>query len=87
MDEDFSNVIVRLFLATMLLYHVFDVAEAVLELIIITQKSVTIAVSSSNVLEFFCDYVVVLFVATNVDAWDSTKHNWQADEHDVHEYV
>ncbi len=87
MDEDFSNVIVRLFLATMLLYHVFDVTEAVLELIIITQKSVTIAVSSSNVLEFFCDNVVVLFVAANVDAWDRTKHSWQTNERDVHEYV
>ena len=87
MDENLSNVIVRLLLAAVLVYHVFNVAEAILEFVVITQKSVAFTVSGNNVLEFFCDHVMVLFVAENVDAGDRAEHNWQANERDINEDV
>ena len=60
MDENLSDVIVRLLFAAVLLYHVFNVAESILEFVVITQKSVAFTVSGNHVLEFFCDHVMVL---------------------------
>ena len=87
MDENLSDVIVRLLFAAVLLYHVFNVAESILEFVVITQKSVAFTVSGNHVLKFFCDHVMVLFVAANVDAGDCAEHSWQANERDINEEV